>query len=284
MIDSDISTEEIESYQDYVGRSITETEAVGTHVCQRMSAALDTDDTGSELPPLWHYGLFLTQVGTSQLGSDGHPPRGDFLPPVSLPRRMFAGAAIKLLRPLTVGQDVTRVSRIASIDHRRGKSGHLVFVRVGLTFSQNGEISIEEEQTIVYRGAGARTPPVLERQQAPLAADEKMQEWTPTSVELFRYSCATFNSHRIHYDLPYAMEEEGYPGLVVHGPLTATRLCAFAAKIAGKPMRNFDFRGEAPAFANQTIRLIGRLNGNVCAVRAERPDGVVAMSATAMLG
>jgi 3-methylfumaryl-CoA hydratase len=147
--------------------------------------------------------------------------------------------------------------------------------------SRTGTVCIEEEQTIVYRGAGARAPPVVVIPRAALKADEVSQGWTPPTVELFRYSSATFNSHRIHYDRPYAMEEEGYPGLVVHGSLTATRLYDFAEKIAGRNVARFTYRGDAPAFADQ-VRLVGRINGAECSLRAERAVGVVAMSAAAV--
>jgi 3-methylfumaryl-CoA hydratase len=247
-----------------------------------MAATLDRSHTGRELPPMWHYGLFLTSAPTSKLGIDGHPRRGEFMPPVSLPRRMFAGSDIRFLRLLNIAEDVTRVSHIASVERRRGKTGDLVFMRVSMITSQTGTVCIEEEQTIVYRGAGARVPPVVVIPRAALKADEVSQDWTPTTVELFRYSSATFNSHRIHYDRPCAMEEEGYPGLVVHGPLTATRLYDFAEKIAGRNVARFTYRGEAPAFADQPVRLVGRINGAECSLRAERADGVVAMSAAAV--
>ena len=283
MAEAEIPGPEIENYKTYVGRSVTETDTVGTHVPLRMAATFDREHVGPALPPMWHYGLFLTPAPTSKLGVDGHPRCGEFMPPVSLPRRMFAGSDIKFLCLLTVGQEVTRVSRIASVDHRRGKTGDLVFVRVAMTLSQAGAACIEEEQTIVYRGAGARVPPVAVVPRELLKTDEVSQDWVPTTVELFRYSSATFNSHRIHYDRPYAMEQEGYPDLVVHGPLTATRLCDFAGKVAGRNVSRFTFRGEAPAFVGQPIRLFGRMNGAECAVRAERTDGVVAMSATAAI-
>lgn len=283
MVEAKISAAEIENYKTCVGRSMTETDTVGAHVPVRMAATLDREHMGPTLPPMWHYGLFLTSAPTSKLGVDGHPRRGEFMPPVSLPRRMFAGSDIKFLRLLHVGQEVTRVSRIASVDHRCGKTGDLVFVRVAMTLSQAGAACIEEEQTIVYRGAGARVPPVAMVSRALLKADEVSQDWVPSTVELFRYSSATFNSHRIHYDRPYAMEQEGYPGLVVHGPLTATRLYDFAGKVAGRSVSRFIFRGEAPAFVGQSIRLVGRMSGAECAVRAERADGIVAMSATATI-
>jgi 3-methylfumaryl-CoA hydratase len=232
---------------------------------------------------LWHYGLFLTSVPTRELGPDGHPPRGAFMPPVKLPRRMFAGSDVRMLRPLTIGQDVSRVSRIAAVDHRHGKTGHLIFVRAAMTLSQAGATCIEEEQTIVYRGAGARVPPVVAAPRQPLADSERAEDWLPTTVELFRFSSVTFNAHRIHYDLPYAMDEEGYPGLVVHGPLTATRLCDFAARIARRPLTRFTFRGEAPAFVGQPIRLVGSIEDDIVTVRAQRVDGLTAMAATAAM-
>lgn len=281
---NDITADEIETYTKAVGREQRETDTVGAHLVALMAATLDRDASGAALPPLWHYGLFHASAPTRTLGPDGHPPRGAFMPPVSLPRRMFAGSDITFRQPLAVGREVTRVSRIASVDHRHGKSGHLVFVRVAISLAQAGVPCLEEEQTIVYRAAGARMPPVEAKPRAPLEPGEVAADWRPGPVELFRYSCATFNSHRIHYDRPYTMEEEGYPGLVVHGPLTATRLCEHACRIAGRDPRRFTFRGEAPLFVDQPVRLVGRMDGATCALRAERADGATAMSATAAFG
>lgn len=279
----DITPTEIESYKACVGRTLTETDVVGAHVATLCAATLDRPHHGNALPPLWHYGLFLTSVETRDLGADGHPARGAFMPPVKLPRRMFAGSDVAMPRPLLIGQNVTRVSRIAAVDYRQGKTGHLVFVRVALTYSQNEQVCVEEEQTIVYRAAGNKSAPVVSAPRQPLADGETAEEWRPTTVELFRYSSVTFNAHRIHYDLPYAMEDEGYPGLVVHGPLTATRLCDFAGRLAGRALARFTFRGEAPTFAGQPVRLVGRVSGNEVTVRAERADGLTAMSATASI-
>ena len=283
-LSDEITAAEVDSYKACIGRTLSESDVVGAHVAALYAATLDRPHSGTTLPPLWHYGLFLTTVPTGALGADGHPPRGAFMPPVTLPRRMFAGSDVRMLRPLTIGQQVTRVSRIAAVDHRHGKTGHLVFVRVAMTLSQGGEPCVEEEQTIVYRGAGARVPPVEPAPRKPLVEGQTSEEWLPTTVELFRFSSVTFNGHRIHYDLPYAMDEEGYPGLVVHGPLTATRLCDFAGRLAGRPLTRFTFRGEAPTFVNQPIRLVGSVRDGAIAVRAERADGVTAMSATAAVG
>lgn len=275
-----ITSAEIDSYKACVGRTLTETDVVGAHVARLCAATLDRPHDGPSLPPLWHYGLFLNSVATSALSPDGHPPRGAFMPPVKLPRRMFAGSDVRWFQPLTIGENVERASRIAAVDHRQGKTGHLIFVRVAMTLSQQQRICIEEEQTIVYRAAGSIVAPVVAVPRKPIAADEITEEWTPTTVELFRYSSVTFNAHRIHYDLPYATREEGYSGLVVHGPLTATRLCDFAGRLAGRPLARFSFRGEAPTFAGQTVRLVGKMSGNEIAVRAERADGLTAMSAS----
>jgi len=282
MSNTEVSAAEIERLKEYVGRSISETDMVDPHVPERFAATLDVDFDGDALPALWHYGLFLVKVPTSRLGPDGHPPRGVFLPPVRLPRRMFAGSDLAFHAPLRIGKAVTCVSRIASVDLRSGKSGPLIFVRVAMTLSQGDAVCIEEEQTLVYREAGPAMPAVVEKPRQPPAEGEIAEEWLPSSVELFRYSCATFNSHRIHYDLPYAKDEEGYPALVVHGPLIATRLAAFATRIAPGPLLRFTFRGEAPSFVDQPIRLVGRVENDACLVRAERADGVTAMSAKAI--
>jgi 3-methylfumaryl-CoA hydratase len=283
MADEQVSAAEIEEYRAFVGRSMSETDTVGAHVAAMMAATIDRPHSGGELPAMGHYGLFLTSMPTGQLGPDGHARRGEFMPPVRLPRRMFAGSDIKFLRPLKIGQAVTRTSRIASIEHRRGKTGDLVFVSVSIALSQADTVCVEETQTIVYRGFGAPTPPVVPAPRAALASGEKSQDWLPTSIELFRYSAFIFNAHRIHYDFPYVTKQEGYPGLIVTGPLTATRLCNFAADLAGRPVARFRFRGEAPLFVDQPIRLVGRIHGAECAVRAERADGVTGMSATAQL-
>jgi 3-methylfumaryl-CoA hydratase len=279
-----ISEHDVALYRRHIGRTLTETDTVGAPVVARLAATLDREQAGATLPPLWHYGLFLTAAPTRTLGPDGHPPRGGFMPPVTLPRRMFAGSDLTFHRPLQIGQEVTRVSRIASVEHRHGRSGHLVFVRVAMTLSQGGDTCLEEEQTIVYREAGARVPAVAETARTPLAFGETSEDWTPGAVELFRYSCATFNSHRIHYDRPYTVEEEGYPALVVHGPLTATRLADFALRLGKRSLHRFTFRGEAPLFVDQPVRLVGRPDGASCTLRAERADGVTAMSATAVFG
>jgi len=279
-----ITPEEITDYQNAIGRIEERFDVVDQRVAKIFAATLNEDVPTKYLRALWHYGLFLPLLATPLLDADGHPPRGDFLPAVRLPRRMFAGSSLTFHRPLAIGDTVWRRSRIASVEHRRGNSGDLVFVRVAQVLMQGEDRCIEEEQTIVYRPGGGKTAPVLATARAPLAVEEQGYLWLPTTTELFRYSAATFNAHRIHYELPYAQEREGYPGLVVHGPLIATRLCAFAEKLAEHELAAFTFRGEAPCFVNQEIRIVGVRTGNAVIVRAERADGKVAMSGRAVFG
>ena len=199
-----------------------------------MSATLDRDDPpprdGDPLPPYWHLLYFLTASRQSILGADGHPPRGGFLPPVPLPRRMFAGARIDFLRPLRIGQRVERRSTVVSVSRKQGRSGEMVFLLLRHAFSDADGICVVEEQDIVYRDhpPAAAAPTAGAVSPAPTFADLPTAAWTrqitPDPVLLYRYSALTFNGHRIHYDHPYATQVEGYPGLVVHGPLQATLL------------------------------------------------------------
>jgi 3-methylfumaryl-CoA hydratase len=277
-----IDEQELASYRAYVGRRMEEKDGVSPDVMSRFAAALDHawPGGGAELPPMWHYGLFLNQVPTARLGPDGHPPRGEFMPPVKLPRRMFAGSKFGFRAPLVAGREATKVTEIASVDYRQGKSGGLVFVRLSISVLQRDTLCVEEEQTIVYRGDGPPLPAVTPRPAPPEPTAGSIESWLPTSVELFRFSAVTFNAHRIHYDLPYVTAVEGYPTLVVHGPLTALRLCAFAARVLG-PLKQFQFRGEAPLFVGQPVRLIADRSGAECRIVAERCDGAAAMTATA---
>jgi len=279
--EEDLSAEELDSYRCHVGHAVVETDQVCIDIVRRVAAALDRGWKDLALPPMWHYALFPSTIPTASLGPDGHPPRGPFLPPVRLPRRMFAGSDIRFPGELTIGRAAVRKSTIAAVDHRRGRTGDLVFVRVQSTIAQDDAPCIEEEQTIVYRAAGAPLPAVRAGTLPALADGETAEGWTPTTVELFRFSAITFNAHRIHYDRPYAIDVEGYPELVVHGPLVAMRLCDFAGRVAGRRLRRFTFRGEAPTFVSQPVRLVARRADAEVQLRAERVDGTVAMSASA---
>ncbi len=277
-----MTPEEIERYRAHVGRKQTEHDVVSPELVKRFAAATDQPfpGAGKPLPAMWHYGLFATETPTAKLGPDGHPPRGEFMPPVKLPRRMFAGAALRFHAPLVVGEPAAKVSEITSVDYREGKSGGLVFVKVKIRYLHGDTLCVEEDQTVVYRDDGPPIPPVTPKPDAPLPEHDASEEWLPGAVALFRYSAVTFNGHRIHYDLDYVTRVEGYPGLVVHGPFTALKLCQFAARQLGA-VKTFKFRGEAPLFADQPIKLMAKKEGAELQVKAVRCDGVVGMSATA---
>jgi 3-methylfumaryl-CoA hydratase len=224
-------------------------------------------------PPLGHWAYFNDAVAPSQIGPDGHPKRGGFLPPVELPRRMFASATFQFAAPLTLSAPAELTQTIADIRERSGRTGALVLVDVERRLSQAGALKLTETQTIVYREAGEPTPPVPET-----GAGGEGELWSPNTVDLFRYSAATFNSHRIHYDRNYTQGEEGYPDLVVQGPLTAAKLCDLATRIAGARLTAFSFRALAPLFVSQPVRL--RAGDDLNTVVAVRCDGQIAVAAT----
>ena len=277
-----ITEEEVASYRAHVGRRMEEKDGIAEEIVRRFAATLDQDWAGPDapLPAMWHYALFLNTTPTARLGEDGHPPRGDFLPAVRLPRRMFAGADVRWRAPLMASRQATKVSEIRTVDFRQGRTGDLLFVRLAITVSQGSAACVEEEQTIVYRGDGPRLPPIVPGPARTPSPGETVESWLPGRAELFRLSAVMFNAHRIHYDLPYATETEGYPDLVVHGPLTAIRLCTLARRAAG-PLTGFRFRGEAPLFVDQPVTLSATTSGRECRLAAVRCDGATAMTAVA---
>ncbi|MET0208932.1 MAG: MaoC family dehydratase N-terminal domain-containing protein, partial [Burkholderiaceae bacterium] len=211
----------------WLGRSEQRDDAIGASPLAGLSATLDRDDPaplpGYDVPPLWHWLYFLPVTPQRELGEDGHARLGGFLPPVPLPRRMWAGGRLRFHHPLQVGDVVTRRSHIAGIDVKEGRSGALVFVVVRHEIANARGLAITEEHDIVYREAPRPDAPVPPPTAAPGDA-EFSREITADAVMLFRYSALTFNGHRIHYDRSYVTEVEGYPGLIVHGPLIATLL------------------------------------------------------------
>ena len=273
-------------YAAWIGRQEEHTEQVLGSVVKAMAATLDLERApraGEPLPAGWHWLFFNPLVRRSALGLDGHPRRGDFLPPIELPRRMWAGSRIHYLADVPVEAQATRRSRILKIENKAGKRGSLSFLTVEHTISCEGTCCIREEQDIVYRDA---TPPGTVNPRAPQPHDGEPQ-WSrgfePDTTLLFRYSALTFNGHRIHYDQAYARGEEGYPDLVVHGPLTATLLQQFALEhSAGRPLARFDFRGVTPLFVGRAFQLEGRrAEDGTLMLWARGPDGELAMSATA---
>lgn len=235
----------------------------------RLAAVLDRPEAPTEVPPAWHWACLATPARRSDLGPDGHPKRDPALPP----RRMFAASDLRFAGPLRPGQDTDLVETVAAVEQKAGASGPLTFVTLERTFSQAGAVRVTERQTIVYTAA----PP------APRTPDEPppTAEWsveTPTDpVLLAAFSAAASNTHRIHYDQAYATGVEGYPGLVVHGPLIALLLLEAMPKRA---LTRFSFRALKPAFAGETITAQGRLIDGGAELWATC-DGAVLMKAKA---
>jgi 3-methylfumaryl-CoA hydratase len=238
-----------DNFQDWIGRTETAEEKVTQRVVSAFNATFDRDPppAGAPAPLGIHWCLASATVKASALGQDGHPARGNFFPHVPLPRRMWAGGALILHDELLVGDKITRHSKIAAVTMKHGRTGALCFVAVDHEYFSPRGLAIAERQDIVYRPAqnpaAAGPPPVPQQTEAAPAWRRDMRT---DPVTLFRYSALTFNGHRIHYDLPYATQVESYPGLVVHGPLQATLLLAFAADCAARRPQNFTFRGLTP--------------------------------------
>jgi 3-methylfumaryl-CoA hydratase len=273
------------NYDAWLGREEERTQRIDATAVQAMAATLDlpaAPAAGEPLPPGWQWLFFNPAAPRSGLGSDGHPKRGGFLPPIELPRRMWAGSRVRYLADVPVEGEATRRSRIAKVENKVGKRGSLWFVTVEHTVLCNGVPCIEEAQDIVYRDA---TPPgAVAAAPQPYAGQAQFgRAFEPDTTLLFRYSALTFNGHRIHYDQAYARNEEGYPDLVVHGPLTATLLQQLALERgAGKRLASFEFRGVSPLFVGRAFRLEGReADSGALELWARGPDGELAMSANA---
>ncbi|MDY0106541.1 MAG: MaoC family dehydratase N-terminal domain-containing protein [Giesbergeria sp.] len=258
-----------------------------------LSATLDRDDPApaarTALPPLWHWLYFLPHARQSEIGPDGHPRRGGFLPPVPLPRRMWAGGRLRwdYANPLRVGQAVQRQSTIQSVKHKAGRSGELLFVLVEHQYRNDQGLALTEEHDIVYRSAAQPGEAAPAPQLPPLAGQAAWSRTiTPDAVMLFRYSALTFNGHRIHYDRPYVTEVEGYPGLIVHGPLIATLLLDLLRRsLPGAQVARFDFRAVRPTFDLHPFSVHGKpsSDGKSIELWAQDHEGFLTMQGTAEL-
>ena len=280
---------DIKHLQQWIGRTESRSDVVTAAPIAALAATLDRDDPqpreGDALSPLWHWLYFLPCYRQSELARDGHARRGDFLPPVPLPRRMWAGGRLGFHRPLRLGEEITRVSRIASVGGKEGRTGPLVFVQVRHEISNPGGLALTDELDIVYREDPKPGDPLPEPRPAP-SDSAWSREINPDEALLFRYSALTFNSHRIHYDHPYVTGVEGYPGLVVHGPLIATLLTDLLrrhwpeAAVAG-----FSFRAMRPLFVNSPFSVCGRpeSDGKTVTLWAKDAGSRLAMEATATL-
>ncbi len=279
---------DLEHLREWIGRTETRADHATSVPIAAMSALLDRDDPepgpGGAVPPLWHWTYFLPLARQSGIGPDGHPKRGGFLPPVPLPRRMWAGGRLEFHEPLRIGDDITRTSRILDVNGKSGRSGTLVFVTVRHEYATARGRALSEEHDIVYRENPRVDAPVPKPQAAPV--DESFsREIVPDPVLLFRYSALTFNGHRIHYDRPYVTGVEGYPGLIVHGPLIATLLVDLVRRrLPQARIRRFSFRALRPLFDIHRFSVCGRHDGNGhVALWARDHEGWQAMEADAEL-
>ena len=282
-------TMDAESLKAWVGRSEQLTDLITPVPARALTALLDLDTgptrDGDVLPPVWQWIYFLPLARHSQVGSDGHPQRGGFLPPVTLPRRMWAGSKLQFHQPLHIGEAVTRVSRISDISFKEGRTGALIFVKVVHEISGAKGLAITEAQDIVFRDHPRVGDPVPPASPAPTDVDWS-RTVVPDPVMLFRYSALTFNGHRIHYDRPYATAVEGYAALVVHGPLTATLLLDHLARqFPQATVTHFQFRGVKPILDDAPFTLCGKVgeDGKTVGLWAQNQAGELCMEAKAVV-
>ena len=279
-----------------VGRTRVRRDILAPWPSQAMLGLLDRDPDGigedDPLPLGWHWLYFNEPLRASRLGADGHEERGAFMPAVDLPRRMWAGGQLRSLGPIRLGSPAELRSGIHSVNEKRGRSGRLVFVTLEHMVFQDGHRCLHEKQVIVYTGSQPSAPPQPPAPRGHAPAPEWARTFLPTVTTLFQFSALTYNPHRIHYDHPYATGQEGYPGLLVHGPLTALLLLDAAARHAPAPPAHFRYRALAPLYADEPITLAGRAEPSPvadaghpgrppspagCIVEARGPAGNVAM-------
>ncbi|OOY14478.1 MaoC family dehydratase N-terminal domain-containing protein [Thioclava sp. DLFJ4-1] len=275
-------TLDIEHLRQWIGGEEVASEYVTAALVQRFNATFDQDgDTGqgAAAPSMLHWCLAPPAWPTASLGPDGHPARGGFLPPVPLPRRMWAGGSLSFVDDMRIGETVTRRSTIRDVTIKEGRSGMLCFVTVDHAISSDGREILGERQDIVYRQVEAGASPASKAPAAPRGAHHVQID--PSAVLLFRYSALTFNGHRIHYDAPYVTNVEGYPGLIVHGPIQATMLVQFAETIGGRLPARFDFRSLSPLFDIADFTLNAEEDGEGLRLWTSYVDGPVAMEARA---
>jgi len=275
---------ELERFREWIGRTDVRQDTVTAAPLVALAALLDRDDPppqpGDEAQPLAHWLYFLPNYRQSEAGPDGHAQRGTFMPPVPLPRRMWAGSRLEFHRPLRVGERIARLSRIVDVTPKEGRSGALVFVTVRHEVSDDGGLVLTDEHDIVFRGETS-----LANRPTPAPAGEQWRrEIHPDPVLLFRYSAVTFNSHRIHYDHPYVTQVEGYPGLVVHGPLTATLLVDLLRRSRPETrLRTYAFRALRPLYDTAPFATCGvpDADGRGAKLWTRDAEGAVTMEATA---
>lgn len=270
----------------WIGREQRLTQTLNPFPARALAALLDhhrLPEAGDALPAAWHWLYFLDTPGTAGTGRDGHPHKGGFTPPIPLPRRMWAAGALEFSAPLRLGEPAERVSTIRAVEHKQGKSGELYFVTIDHDVHQHGRLCVHEQQTLVYRAMPTAHSPLPPGESAPAAAWSRTVNLDP--VMLFRFSALTYNAHRIHYDRAYATGVEGYPGLVVHGPLLVLLLLdLLRARKPEAPIKSLRFRAVRPTFDGSAFSLHGECTGSRVTLWSADGDNYVGMSATATLG
>lgn len=276
----------------WIGRTQTQTDTLDPALARRWCATFDLDVPDGPMPQGIHLCLCTPEARSEALGIDGHPSRDEsdasFFPPIPLPRRMWAASDIAFLAPLEIGAAITRTSRIASVSEKEGKSGKLGFVEVEHVTVAGGVEAVRETQTLVYRDAAAPDAPLSPPQPGQGTFDtsawDAVQTITPSETLLFRYSALTFNTHRIHYDAPYARDEERYRGLVVHGPLITSLLLQLAAQeYRNNALASFTFRAVSPAIAGEPLHLALRQSDEGIELGSFASDGRQTLKAAASL-
>jgi 3-methylfumaryl-CoA hydratase len=281
---SDRSVVDLDFLRTWIGRETISEDTLAVRHARLMAATLGLSQedfvAGAPLPPLWHWLYFLEGLPASELGRDGHPARGGFLPPVPLANRMWAGGELTFHAPLALGTTVRKRSAVKSVEHKHGRSGDLVFVTVRHEILNGDTVAVTEDHDIVYKQP---TPPGSVRPAAPaMPAPTHSEPFEATSTMLFRYSALTFNGHRIHYDVDYCREVEAYANLVVHGPLQATVLAGLAARLSSRPLRRFRYRGVQPNLLGTPLTVNAAARGEEGFVLwTALPDGAVSMQAQA---
>ncbi|ETD69722.1 itaconyl-CoA hydratase [Pelistega indica] len=246
-------------FEKWIGKQESCREIISSSHVKKIALSLNAPipQEGEALPFLWQWAFFINPLPLNELGTDGHPKRGGFLPPADNRNRMWAGGRLSFIKPLIIGQEGMRVSTIQAIKEKEGSTGKLLFVTVLHEYSQHGELCIREEQDIVYREPSP--PKLIGTEIAP--SSKWSEDIEPSSTMLFRYSAVTFNGHRIHYDYPYSTQQEGYPGLVVHGPMIATYvLDAFVKANRDKKVKSFKFKGLRPLICPKPFKVEGTFN------------------------
>lgn len=273
------------NYDNWIGKSKNLSDTIAPEPLRRFEALLDRDpgsvNNGTILPPCAHWIYFNPAVPQAVLAADGHPQKGDFLPPVELPSRMWAGGIIRFKKPLKTGQPADKKTTITAIDEKEGGSGKLCFITLRHQISTAGALAIDEDQEIVFREASEKGAHPIRTQPVDVDFDWKKSVQL-NSAHLFRFSALTFNSHKIHYDHPYATQTEGYPNLVVHAPLLLVLMMNFfKTKTDGKVIEEIAYRAAGPMFLHEEITITSKdTDNNKVEMRALGPDQNIALKAS----